>query len=123
MSGKDNTDIVLLRFGAEPGGSPAPYKQIVANAKYPRISPGGELMAYVSDQSGRDEVYLTRFPAGEGHMIVSSSGGTLPRWGSEDRELYFVHENRVVSASVEPSQETRLGVKIGAPQVLFDATQ
>ncbi len=79
-------------------------------------------MAYVSDRTDRDEVYLTRFPSGEGTERVSSSGGTLPRWGREGRELYFVQENRVVGASVEPSQETPLGVIIGTPQVLFDAT-
>ena len=118
----DNTKIALIRFGAEPGGSLVPFKQSVVNAKYPRISPSGELMAYVSDRTDRDQVYLTRFPSGEGTERVSLSGGTLPRWGREGRELYFVHENQVVGVSVEPSQATPLGVTIGAPQVLFDAT-
>ena len=119
--GKDTREIVLLRL-TESGDFSAPPERIVADATHARISPDGHLLAYVSHQSGHNEVYLTRFPSGEGRWRVPSSGGMLPRWGREGRELFFVQENRVLSVAVEPSREAPLDVRIGAPQVLFDAT-
>ena len=54
------------------------------------ISPDGRWLAYESDQSGSDEIYVRPFPAiGEGRWQVSSNGGA-PRWSRDGRELYFL---------------------------------
>lgn len=58
-------------------------------AFYPTLSPDGEWLAYTSRESGRDEVWIQRFPGpGERHQ-VSSEGGTFPRWSPDGRRLYY----------------------------------
>ena len=46
-------------------------------------------MAYVSDDTGRPSVYVTRFPEPGGKWIVSSAGGNFPVWRHDSRELYY----------------------------------
>jgi hypothetical protein len=54
------------------------------------ISPDGRWAAYVSLQSGRSEVYVRRFPEGEGKRQVSVNGGIDPKWRADGRELFYV---------------------------------
>jgi len=64
------------------------------------ISPNGRYFAYVSDQSGMDEVYVTSFPEAEGRWIVSINGGTEPRWNPGGKELFYRVEDRMMAVSV-----------------------
>jgi Tol biopolymer transport system component len=54
----------------------------------PRFSPDGRWLAYVSDESGRMEVYVRRVPQGE-RATVSTGGGSGPAWSRDGRELFF----------------------------------
>jgi Tol biopolymer transport system component len=81
-----------------------------------QISPDGAYMAYVSDESGREEVYVTRFPSGKGKWQVSLNGGYWPCWTRGGREILFVEENRILSVEVEIQPAFRLG----SPQLLFE---
>jgi hypothetical protein len=59
------------------------------NENYPVVSPDGRWLAYSSDESGREEIYL-RPLHGEGtRRQVSRQGGTNPVWGRSGRELFF----------------------------------
>ena len=55
------------------------------------FSPDGRSIAFPSDESGRFEVYVARFPAdaASGRVRVSTAGGLSPRWGAESRELFY----------------------------------
>lgn len=53
------------------------------------LSPAGSWMAFASDQSGRLEVYLTRFPSAEGRIQVSTEEGRNPVWSPDGRRLYY----------------------------------
>ena len=53
------------------------------------ISPNGQWMAFTSDQSGRSEVYLTRFPSVDGRIQVSTDGGRQAVWSRDGRRLYY----------------------------------
>jgi eukaryotic-like serine/threonine-protein kinase len=53
------------------------------------LSPDGHWLAFTSTDSGREEVYVTRFPSGEGRWQVSQTAGTFPRWRSDGKEIYF----------------------------------
>jgi eukaryotic-like serine/threonine-protein kinase len=57
---------------------------------YAEFSPDGRWLAYVSEESGAAEVYVTSFPVGQGKWRVSPNGGTLPRWRADGRELYYM---------------------------------
>jgi hypothetical protein len=58
--------------------------------KAPALSPDGRWLAYVSDESGRDEVYVRPFPnLDSGKWQVSGSGGREPLWANSGRELFY----------------------------------
>jgi serine/threonine protein kinase len=59
---------------------------------YARFSPDGEWLAYISNESGRYELYATRFPSGEGKWQLSIDGADwLIDWRSDGKELYFLN--------------------------------
>jgi serine/threonine protein kinase len=60
-----------------------------ANERSPAISPNGRWLAYASDESGQDEIYVVSFNTGEDKRLVSSNGGREPAWSSDGRELYY----------------------------------
>ena len=65
------------------------------------ISPNGKWFAYVSDQSGIDQVYVSSFPDGAGRWLVSHDGGTEPRWNPPGKELYYRVRDRMMAVPVE----------------------
>jgi Tol biopolymer transport system component len=84
----------------------------------PIISPDGHWLAFVSDESGREEVYIQSFPGASGRVQVSVGGGFMPRWRGDGRELYFIASNlKVTAVEVAPGSET---VRIGASHELME---
>jgi eukaryotic-like serine/threonine-protein kinase len=82
---------------------------------YPAISPDGQYLAYASNESGRSEIYLRRFPQGEGRWQVSAGGGSRPRWNPRGGELFFAAEDDLMVVEVQ----TRPALKLGTPRKLF----
>ena len=82
------------------------------------VSPDGRWIAYQSDESGRNEVYVRPFPdVNRGRVQVSAIGGTRPLWSRDGRELFFldaVRRMNVVAVQQGPA------VSFGTPRVLFD---
>ena len=76
-------------------------------------------MAYVSDESGKNEVYVTTFPdPSRGKWSVSSGGGYQPRWRRDGKELlYFTADGNLMSVEVTLSPT----FKLGASKILFQA--
>ncbi len=78
--------ILITRF-AEQGGT---------------FSPDGRWIAYVSNETGRDEVYVRPFQSGTSKWQVSATGGERPRWGRDGKELFFVSaDGQLMAASVK----------------------
>jgi Tol biopolymer transport system component len=84
----------------------------------PIFSPDGRWLAYVSDESGRYEVYVESIPRGKGRWLVSAGGGTEPLWSADERELFYRHGDAVISVSVQSAPT----FSVGAPRVLFHRT-
>jgi serine/threonine-protein kinase len=82
-----------------------------------RISPDGRYLAYVSNESGQVEVYLTRFPSGEGKWQVSIGGGRVPIWDRTGRTLYYKKSQCDI---VEVEIETEPTLSLGKPVQLTD---
>lgn len=81
------------------------------------LSPNMRAVAYVSDESGRNEIYLDAFPQPESKTLVSVGGGVLPEWRPDGRELYYLGPD---SALMAVGVETAAGsVRIGRPARLF----
>jgi eukaryotic-like serine/threonine-protein kinase len=83
-----------------------------------QISPDGHFLAYTSDESGRPEVYVQPFPSSGEKWQISSSGGGLPLWRGDGKELFFLTEGgRLMSAEIKAGSKFETGV----PRQLFQA--
>ena len=70
-----------------------------------QISPDGRWLAFTSDESGRPEVYVTRFPVPRAKWQVSSGGGREPRWRGDGRELFYLDRTKhVVAVGISASE-------------------
>jgi Tol biopolymer transport system component len=91
--------------------------QSEANEGAPALSPSGRWLAYASDESGRYEIYVQRFPDGGGKRQVSAAGALAPLWSADGRELFFHALNgTLMSVPVSDSES----FSIGAPVPLFE---
>jgi Tol biopolymer transport system component len=82
------------------------------------FSPDGHWVAYVSNKSGQDEIYIRPYPGPGLETVVSVNGGKEPVWGPNGRELVYRSDRRLMSVSIDTSGAAP---KIGTPVALFDA--
>ena len=86
------------------------------NESLGKVSPDNRWITYVTDESGRDEVWVASFPAGEIRRQVSIGGGTSPQWGEGSREIVYVApDQRLMAAAFDGSKS----VEGGTPRALF----
>ena len=86
-------------------------------ARFPTVSPDGTLVAYISGEVGQDEVFLTRFPSGEGKWQISSEGGGWTLFSPRGDALFYrAPDSAFMRVEISAGAE----VKIGQPRKLFD---
>jgi eukaryotic-like serine/threonine-protein kinase len=85
-----------------------------------RISPDSRWVAYVSDESGLQEIYITSFPEGKGKWKVSSNGGAYPAWRADGKELFY--QNITNDFYACPIAMKGAEIEVGTPQRLFNTT-
>src|SRR5262249_39655729 len=86
------------------------------NETRPHISPDGHWLAYQSDESGVNEVYVTSFPVSSGKGQISTRGGSEPLWSRDGRELFYLSPDaKLMSVPVT----TGAAFNPGTPQPLF----
>jgi Tol biopolymer transport system component len=96
MSSRENSsDVVVLSLA---DGRLIPVVATPASEFLPRFSPDGRWIAYVSGETGRDEVYVQSFQGPEGKWQVSNQGGTQPTWRADGRELYYFGADQRMTA-------------------------
>ena len=121
VSSKNKRDIWVLP--TEASGKPIPFLTTGADEFMGQLSPDSHWMAFTSDRSGRREVYVRPFPAGDGEWTISLAGGQAPRWRGDGNELYFIGADGKLIAV--PVKGTVAGAKpsfeSGTPVELFDA--
>jgi Tol biopolymer transport system component/tRNA A-37 threonylcarbamoyl transferase component Bud32 len=72
-----------------------------------QFSPDGKWVAFVSNDSGRPEVFVQSFPEGRGRTQVSIEGGTQVRWSHDGKEIFYVApDGRMMAASIVPGSAT-----------------
>ena len=67
---------------------------------HPMFSPDGRWIAFTSNRSGRDEVYVKAYPAGSGLTRISTEGGSQPLWGVDGKELFYRHGRKMMVVAV-----------------------
>jgi len=112
---KTGTDLALLRIDDK---RIQPLVQQTGNQTNPDLSPDGRWLAYQSDESGRNEIYVRPFPSVDaGRWQVSTSGGSRPVWARNGRELFYLDDRfRLIAVPVQGGA-TFAG---GNPVMLFD---
>ena len=109
-------DIWLLSMDKEHKAKP--FLRTPFNDMQPMLSPDGRWIAYVSDESGRREVYVRSFPDPAGITQISNEGGQEPIWAPAGHELYYrdVTGRRVMAVSFRADPKP----SVGLPKLLFE---
>ena len=83
------------------------------------LSPDGRWLAFMSDESGRREVYVQRVPATGGKFPISTGGGRDARWRRDGQELYYLSlDNELMAVDIDAAGDAPT---VGIPHVLFQA--
>ena len=114
----DLTNGELKAFPLTPGLEPFIVLEPVDDLGNARLKPGSnDWLAYQSSESGRSQVYLTRFPHPGAKYQVSKDGGTQPVWSRDGKTLYYLDSYRKLTAV--DIQTSGQAVQIGAAKPLF----
>ena len=92
-------------------GKPEPFLVTSFNEMAPMISPDGHWLAYNSDESGRDEVYVRPFPGPGGKWQISTAGGERPVWSKKAHELFYRSDEGMMVASYTTTPEAFIASK------------
>ncbi len=90
-------------------GQARPYLATSHQERAPKISPDGRLVAYVSDETGRSEIYLRTFPDTLGKWLVSREGGNEPLWSPDGKELFYRSADKILVAEIDPGPPLTIG--------------
>jgi eukaryotic-like serine/threonine-protein kinase len=98
---------------------PVPFLQTPFNEYDGQFSPDGRWVAYGSDESGKDEVYVAPFPGPGGKWQISTAVGTFPRWRRDGTEIFYLApDNNLMAAAVNGKGSS---FEVGAVKPLFEA--
>jgi Tol biopolymer transport system component len=114
-------DIWVLRMGGPSAGpgqvrKAQPFLRTPFNESVPAFSPDGHWLAYISDESGRYQVYVQPYPGPGGKWQISTDGGTEPLWNPKGRELFYRSGNKMMVVDIA----TQPGFSAGKPRMLFE---
>ena len=96
--------------------SPRPFLQTQFAERGAVFSPDGHWLAYISNESGRREVYVQAYPGSGGKWQISTEGGNGPVWAKNGRELFYRNGNKMMAVEIT----TQPTLRAGTPAVLFE---
>jgi Tol biopolymer transport system component len=105
-------DIWVLRMSDRKA---QPFLRTRFNESVPRFSPDGRWLSYISDESGRYEVYVQPYPGPGGKWQISTEGGTEPVWNPNGRELFYRSGDKMMAVDIA----TQPSFTLGKPHMLF----
>jgi hypothetical protein len=114
FGGASPVDLVVV---AAAGGEPAPLVAAEFAESNAALSPDGRWLAYQSNETGRNEVYVTSFPVPGRKWQVSQGEGMMPAWRGDGREVFYRDERGLWAAEVDTSRPV---LEVGAVRRLFD---
>ena len=96
--------------------SPFPTCRPNSMRSYARLSPNGQWLAYISDETKRAEIYVQTFPTPGGKWQISTNGGFYPVWSRDGKELFYIGADQKLMA-VEVMGGNKF--QAGMPRPLF----
>jgi Tol biopolymer transport system component len=115
-SGTGSSDIWMLPLEGE--GKPWAFLATEFDESGAMFSPDGRLLAYMSNETGRDEVYVQPFSVTgpRWKRQVSVGGGAEPVWAPDSRDLYYRNGDKMMAVAIETERE----LSVGTPRTLFE---
>jgi serine/threonine-protein kinase len=110
---RSGNEIWVLPLGGD--AKPQPFLDTRFTRGDLQFSPDGKWVAYESNETGHNEIYVVPYPGPGGKSQVSTDGGTQPRWNRNGRELFFRSGAKLMAVDVETGAAFRAGV----PRMLF----
>jgi dipeptidyl aminopeptidase/acylaminoacyl peptidase len=119
---KTKNDLWVLPLNGD--HKPIPFLRTEFNESSGQFSPDGHWIAYTSDESGDDEIFVREFSSGSaqrsrdaaGKWLISKGGGTDPRWRGDGKELFYVaSDGKLMSVDVSAKPV----FEVGTPKPLF----
>jgi serine/threonine-protein kinase len=110
------TGIDLWMLPMEGDREPHPFLQEQFDQRHPMFSPDGRSVAYTSNESGRDEIYVRPYPGPGGMLQISNQGGAQPVWARDGRELFYRQGSNLMAVSIEAEPT----FSAGRPRLLFE---
>ena len=98
------------------GSEPVPFVESPANELSPVFSPDGRYIAYVSNETGQNEIYVRPYPLPGPVIAVSIDGGTEPVWSPDGSELYYRHGEELLAVPLR----TGSGFSVGSPRAVLN---
>ena len=95
--------------------TPRPFLRTAANEQHARFSPDGRWVAFTSDESGREEVFVVPFPGPGGRIPISNQGGIDPRWRRDGTEIFYVGPRLTLMAAAVNGQSPEFEVRAVSP--------
>jgi hypothetical protein len=89
-------------------GETRPFLVTASNERGAEFSPDGSLIAYASNESGRNEIYVLPYPGPGTRVPISREGGHVPRWSRDGSTLFYVQGDAIMSAQLELDPELRV---------------
>jgi serine/threonine protein kinase/Tol biopolymer transport system component len=113
---KTDGDLWALPLTGDPTPFPVVRTQFLEDEG--QFSPDGRWIAFRSNRSGREEIYVQAFRGSSGSQLVSTLGGSQPRWGRDGRELFYIApDNMLMVVAIGPGASQ--GPETGKPAPLF----
>jgi Tol biopolymer transport system component/tRNA A-37 threonylcarbamoyl transferase component Bud32 len=103
-----------------PGATPVPFVATAADEWSPAFSPDGRWLAYVSDASGRGEVYVRPYPGPGTATLVSGNGGSRPTWSPDGHRIYYIQPSTPALAMMVADVLSEAPLRVGRPRSLID---
>jgi len=113
-----NGDFDIGRVRLDGSGEVTWVLDTAFDERSPVVSPNGKWLAYLSAESGRVEVFVTRFPGVGEKIPISNGGGYDPKWRADGRELFYVAEDGQLMAVAATPGDTP---GFGRPRPLFQS--
>jgi len=111
---KRSTDLWILPTTGD--SKPFPFLQTEFNEYGASFSPDGRWVAYTSNESGRNEVYVRPFPGPGGKSQVSVSGGFYPKWRSDGKEIFYNIRNNTQATEISLGPSS---IEVGVTREIF----
>ena len=112
-----NTGLDIWMFPFKEENKPKKFIVTPYNEFAPIFSPEGKWIAYVSDESGQNEIYVQQFPGPGGKLQISVNGGSFPLWAPNGDKLFYINGNKMMSIEISTDPE----FEVSSPKQLFES--